>query len=63
MNNLKSYLSILKTYLNNKKVSCIPPLLQDDKFITNLKEKAEVYNIYNIYIIHTYIIYIMLIKT
>ena len=40
----KSYWSILKTLLNNKKIPRIPPLLQDDKFITNFKEKAEIFN-------------------
>ena len=40
----KSYWSILKTFLNNKKIPCIPPLLHDDKFITNFKEKAEIFN-------------------
>ena len=36
----KTYWSILKTFLNNKKNSCIPPLFHENKFITNLKEKA-----------------------
>ena len=27
----KSYWSILKTFLNNKKIPCIPPLLHNDK--------------------------------
>ena len=42
----KSRWSILKTFLNNKKTSCIPPLLHDDKFITNFKEKAKIFNIF-----------------
>ena len=42
MTNPKSYCSILKTFLNNKEIPCIPPLLNDDKFITNLKEKTEI---------------------
>ena len=29
----KSYWSILKTFLNNKKIPCIPPLLHNGKFI------------------------------
>ena len=33
----------IKTFLNNRKIPCIPPLLHDDKFITNFKEKAEIY--------------------
>ena len=39
-----SYWSISKSFLNNKKIPCIPPLLHDDKFITNSKEKAEIFN-------------------
>ena len=38
------FLLCLKTFLNNKKISCIPPLLHDDKFITNFKEKTERFN-------------------
>ena len=40
----KSYSSILKTFLNNKKIPCIPPLLHDGKFITNFKQKVETFN-------------------
>ena len=38
----KSYWSILKTLLNNKKILFIPPLLHE--FITNFKEKTEIVN-------------------
>ena len=44
MTSPKSYWSILKTFLNNKKIPCIPPLLHDHKFISNFKEKAEIFN-------------------
>ena len=44
MTSLKSYWSILKTFLNNKKTPFIPPLLHDDKLITNFKNKAEMFN-------------------
>ena len=44
MTSPKSYWSILKTFLNDKKIPCIPPLIHDDKFITNFKEKAEIFN-------------------
>ena len=37
----KTHWSILKTYLNNKKVPCIPPLFHEYKFMTNFKEEAE----------------------
>ena len=37
----KTYCSILKRCLNDKKIPCIPPLFHDSKFITNFREKAE----------------------
>ena len=40
----KTYWSILKTFLNNKKIPCIPPIYHDNKFITNFHEKAELFN-------------------
>ena len=40
----KSYWSILKTFLNNKKIPCIPPLLHNGKSIIDFKEKAELFN-------------------
>ena len=40
----RSYWSILKTFLNNKKILCIPPLLHQDKFVTDFKEKANIFN-------------------
>ena len=43
MTSRKSYWSILKTFLNNK-ILVIPPILHDNKFITNFKEKAEIFN-------------------
>ena len=39
----KTYWSILKTFLNNKKIPCIPPLFHENKFITDFKEKAELF--------------------
>ena len=36
MTSSKSYWSVLETFLNNKKIPCIPPLLRNDKFITNI---------------------------
>ena len=44
MTSPKSYWSILKTFFNNKKIPCIPLLLRSDKFITNFKEKTEIFN-------------------
>ena len=40
----KTYWLILKTFLNNNKISCIPPLFHENKFITGFKEKAELFN-------------------
>ena len=34
----KLYWSILKTFLNNKTISCIPPLFHNGKFIMDFKE-------------------------
>ena len=38
----KSYWSILKTFLNHKKIPGILPLLHVDKFVTDCKEKANI---------------------
>ena len=40
----EAYWSILKRCLNDKKTPCIPPLFYDNKFITDFKEKAELFN-------------------
>ena len=40
----KTYWSILKACLNNKKIPCIPPLFHANKFVTDFKEKAELFN-------------------
>ena len=40
----EAYWSILKTFLNNKKIPCIPPVFQNNKFVINFKEKAELFN-------------------
>ena len=40
----KAYWSLLKTFLNNKKTPLIPPILYENCFITNFKEKAEHFN-------------------
>ena len=46
MTSLKTYWSILKTLINNKKIPCIPTLLQDNKCVTDFKKKAELYNLF-----------------
>ena len=40
----KTYWSILKTFYNYKKIPLIPPFLIDDKFITDIKTKANIFN-------------------
>ena len=40
----KTYWSILKTLLNNKKIPCIPPLFDKGKYVTDFKKKAELFN-------------------
>ena len=40
----KVYWSILKTFLNNKNILCIPPIYHNDNYITDFKEKAEIFN-------------------
>ena len=39
----EAYWSILKSFLNNKKIHLIPPLFYENRFITNFKEKAELF--------------------
>ena len=40
----KVYWSILKTFLNVKKIPCIPPVFHNNKFVIDFKEKAELFN-------------------
>ena len=40
----KVYWSILKTFLNNKKIPCIPPIYHNNNYITDFKEKAQIFN-------------------
>ena len=40
----KAYWSILKTFLNDKKILCIPPVFRDNKFVIDFREKAELFN-------------------
>ena len=39
-----TYWSVLKRYLNNKKVPCVPSLLHDSKLVTDFREKAQIFN-------------------
>ena len=40
----KRYWSILKSFLNNKKIPCIPPLFHQNRYITKYKDKTELFN-------------------
>ena len=40
----KAYWSILKKFYNGKKIPLLPPLLVNDKFVTDMKTKADVFN-------------------
>ena len=40
----KCYWCLQKKMLNEKKISVIPPLFHNNNFISNLKEKSEVFN-------------------
>ena len=40
----KTYWSILKSFLNNKKIPCIPPLFHQNRYITKYKDKTELFN-------------------
>ena len=39
-----SYCSILKCFLTDKKVPCIPPIFHENRFIIDFREKAEFFN-------------------
>ena len=40
----KTYWSILKSFYNDRKVPLIPPLLIDDKFVTDIQTKTNILN-------------------
>ena len=40
----KTYWSILKSFYNEKKILIIPPLLIDDKYVTDTQMKANIFN-------------------
>ena len=39
-----SYWTILKTFYNKRKIPLIPPLLVNNSFVTDFKEKANLFN-------------------
>ena len=40
----KTYWLILNTFLNNKNMPVIPPILHDNKYIADFKQKTEIFN-------------------
>ena len=40
----KAYWSILKSFLIGKKIPCIPPLFENNEYITDFKKKAELFD-------------------
>ena len=40
----KACWTLLKIFLNNRKIPVIPPLFHNNKFVTDFKEKAELFN-------------------
>ena len=42
----KTYYSILKTFYNDKKIALIPPLLVDDKHVTDIRTKVNIFSEY-----------------
>ena len=46
LTNQKKYWTLLKTLMNGKKTPIIPPILIDDTFVSDFREKAELFNNY-----------------
>ena len=42
----KTYWSILKKLLNKAKIPSVPPLLVNDTFVTDFREKAGIFNVF-----------------
>ena len=40
----KTYWSILRTFLDNKTIPCIQPTYYNNNYVTDFKEKAEIFN-------------------
>ena len=40
----KTYWSIMKTFVNGRKIPIIPPLLINNNVISNFREKANIFN-------------------
>ena len=44
--NSKTYWAILNRFLNNEKIPLIPPLFNENKFVTDFNEKAKLFCIF-----------------
>ena len=42
----KTYCSIPKSFLINKKIPCIPPIFNENSLITDFKQKAQPFNFF-----------------
>ena len=42
----KCYCSLIKTLLNGKKVPCVPPIYDNKRYVTDFKEKCQLFNSY-----------------
>ena len=42
----KCYWSLIKTLLNGKKVPCVPPIYDNNRYVTDFKEKCQLFNSY-----------------
>ena len=42
--NPKTYWSVLKRFLNSKKIPCTPSLFHENKLVTDFREEAEIFN-------------------
>ena len=40
----KTYQSLRKSFHSNKKIPCIPLIFNENRFVTDFKEKAELFN-------------------
>ena len=49
----KSYWTILKTLYNKRNIPLIPPLLVNNSFVTDFKEKANLFNEFFLQAMHT----------
>ena len=44
--NLKKYWSLLKIILHGKEIPCIPPFYHNDKSVSDIKKKCDLFNSY-----------------